>query len=165
MAKRKLSSYEPKQRFRVPKIYPKMQRLLGHTSDVPALCTVCSRASVGIGVPISRSGPFAGWVCDDPVCFEVIKPVMHTPPKSLTALESIAVASAAGAVVEDVSRAVLSALWQAGIDNISEITDEQFAAALSNLAAEPAFAEAARTMLIEYAETVRTNVDNYVAPF
>jgi hypothetical protein len=90
---------------------------------------------------------------------------MHTPPKSLTALESIAVASAAGAVVEDVSRAVLSALWQAGIDNISEITDEQFAAALSNLAAEPAFAEAARTVLIEYAETVRASVDNYVAPF
>lgn len=165
MARKSKLDLSQRQHVRQPKVYPAIQRLLGHTDTVPAVCVVCSRQSCGFGKPVGSSGARAGWVCDNPTCWDTARAVMTTSTKYLAPLESAAIAASAGAEAEDLMRCALGAAWAAGITDIAEITQEQFDEALKQLAAEPAFADAARRLLLGYSDTIRQSVDDFVAPF
>lgn len=142
--------------------------ILSRRSENPTLCFVCQGQAVAVGVSkIDAKGyhvpPFNGWVCMD--CVPTARKVIDMRPDNVSLIESKAIDAVAKATLDDGIQTFIGALFDAGVDKLSEATPEQIDMAKERLIVNgdaPAFV---KTIVIGFGDEVKASVERGDPPF
>ncbi len=144
-----------------------MTAILMQRSKDPETCMACRRLAVGLGVHEpdewgkSRRTKIA-WICS-PVCFPVTRTMITMKSNELIAIEKTACNEAARAVAEATLKEVMSAVWDAGVRDLSAATPEQVTHAVITL--NSALAAQVEAALIAFGASVKQQLADGVCPF
>lgn len=126
-----------------------------------ALCGVCAREAMQIAYMPSNDFKRALWTC--PECVKLLRDTYNMPPATLSEYESRALFAAAKKAAPDLIDAILTALWDKGVTDLSALSSETVDEIREN---PPDEIKAAVTdALLTYAATMRAEIGSHNPPF
>lgn len=135
--------------------------ILGKRNDFD-ICGCCGRAASGVGYAARDKSPVL-WVCE--ACVPVARKVSSMPEKSLSVYEKHAVVDATKAVMARQIEVVLSALWDAGIQSLADLTPEKLDTIMEKMTIDGEMNETTRDALLAFGASIRSQAGKGEAPF
>lgn len=140
-------------------------RLIRQRTKEPTTCMACLRRSMGVGLYEPRRKTEFAWTCDDTACIAATRRMLNMAQKDLDAFEAIAAAEAGKAVAPELVILCMGALWDAGVRNLENVSNDQMSLALDQLHVSGAIYDEIRKALEVFAATIRDKLTAGEAPF
>jgi hypothetical protein len=137
------------------------QTVTGRRDRDPVTCGCCGREASGLGYADDRR-PIM-WICTQ--CPPIAQEVYRMSPKALSIFENNACLDAAKAVAMEQAETILSALFDAGITDLSAMTREQFEAVVATMTSNGSLSAIAQSTLLAFAESMRRQAEDGKEPF
>jgi hypothetical protein len=142
--------------------------ILARRSKEPTTCFVCQGVADSIGVCRRDARgyavpPYDGWTCQH--CIKTAKEIVNMKADDVSLIESRAAFAVAKAKIDDGIQVFIGALFDAGVDKLSEATPEQIDMAKESLVVNGDAPGFVREIVLAFGDEVKASIERGDAPF
>jgi len=139
--------------------------ILLHRSKEPETCICCGRRASSIGIFERNQKDIRAWTCEALPCIKAAQRIVTMKANQISAYEGRAAFGVAKAQAGDVISEVLEAMFNAGVRDLSGMTEDQFHLVADALVVNGVLPERVISMLLGFGEEIRSQVSTGEAPF